>query len=318
MKIVVIIPALNESATITNVIRRIPSHIPGIETISVVVIDDGSTDETAAKAVQAGAAVVRHFHNQGVGAAFHSGIEAALQAGADIIVNMDADGQFDPEDIPKLLAPILAGKAEFVTASRFARPDFMPDMPAIKRWGNQQMVRIVNFLTGKKFTDVSCGFRAFTRETALRLTLFGRFTYTQETFLDLAHKNIAVTEVPLKIRGEREFGQSRVASNLWKFGFKAASIIFRTARDYHSFIFFGIPGLLVLLGGLGTGIFLLVHYLRTAQTAPFRSLVQVSGVLIIVGILLLFLAMLADMQHRNRILIEQQLYLTRKHVYGKK
>lgn len=309
MKLVVIIPAFNEERTVADVIGKIP--------YPVIVIDDGSSDATAQLAGSSGATVVRHHQNQGVGAAFQTGLQAALEAGADIIVNIDADGQFNPNDIPALIQPIEEGKVDFVTATRFARPELVPQMPAIKVWGNTMMVRIINFITGKHFTDVSCGFRAYSREAALRLTLFGRFTYTQETFIDLAYKNISMAEVPLKIRGEREFGKSRVASNLWRYGTKAASIIFRAARDYKPFYFFGIPGVVVFALGIASGVFLLGHYVRTGQTAPFRSLVIVSGLLLIIGFLILVMSMLADMLHRNRILIEQQLYLTRKTTYKK-
>lgn len=318
MKLVVIIPALNEDKTIASVIEHIPRKVSKITDVEVVVVNDGSSDQTKFLAQASGATVVSHAHTQGVGAAFQTGLQAALAAGADIIVNMDADGQFNPADLPTLIQPILNGESDFVTATRFAKPEWFPEMPPIKVWGNAQMVRIINAITGKKFTDVSCGFRAYTREAALRLTLFGRFTYTHETFIDLAFKNIAMIEVPLKIRGEREFGESRVASNLWRFGTKAASIIFRAARDYKPFYFFGIPGIAVFALGIASGIFLLVHYLRTGQTAPFRSLVFISGTLLIIGFLILVMSMLADMLHRNRILIEQQLYLTRKQAYSKK
>src|SRR5204863_9360498 len=123
-----------------------------------------------------------------------------------------------------LIEPILHGQAEFVTTTRFAKLEFMPHMPAIKKWGNHKVTKMVNFITGKNFTDVSCGFRAYSREAALRLTLFGKFTYTQETMIDAAFKDLAIVEVPLMIRGEREHGQSRVASNLWRYAGKSASI----------------------------------------------------------------------------------------------
>ena len=317
-KLVVIIPALNEAKTIGSVISRIPEQISGVSHIQVVVVNDGSTDATKEIALSAGAIVVSNASPQGVGAAFHSGIKKALMESADIIVNIDADGQFRPEDIPTLIQPILENKAGFVTATRFAKKEWMPDMPAVKMWGNGWMTRIINFITNKHFTDVSCGFRAYTRETALRLTLFGRFTYTQETFIDLAFKNIAMVEVPLKIRGEREHGKSRVASNLWRYGIKAATIIFRAARDYQPFYFFGVPGLVIFIIGILGAVFLLVHYLQTGQTSPYRSLVSVSGVMLIIGFLLFFISMLADMMHRNRIMLDKMLYLTRKHVYEKK
>jgi len=190
-------------------------------------------------------------------------------------------------------------------------------MPAIKLWGNRWMTRIINFITKKQFTDVSCGFRAYSRDAALRLTLFGRFTYTQETLIDLAFKDIDMVEVPLKIRGERQHGRSRVASNLWRYAVKSATIIFRAARDYRPFYFFGAPGLVLLAAGILAGLFLLAHYFNTGQTYPFRSLVQLSSVLIIVGIILLFQSILADMMHRARIINEEALYLARKVAYKK-
>jgi glycosyltransferase involved in cell wall biosynthesis len=252
----------------------------------------------------------------GVGAAFQKGLKKALELGADYIVNIDADGQFNPEDIPTLLEPLLSGKADFATASRFARVDYMPDMPAIKVWGNKWMVRIINTITSKNFTDVSCGFRAYSRDAALRLTLFGNFTYTQESFIDLAFKGVSMVEVPLRVRGEREFGTSRVASNLWRYGIKSATIIFRAARDYMPFYFIGVPGLVVLVLGCIAGLFVVVHYALTGQTYPYRSLVTGSGILMIIGFLLLFISFIADMIHRNRILIEELLYIERKRTYA--
>jgi len=316
-KLVVIIPALNEEQTVTAVIKKIPRKIAGITSIETVVIDDGSTDKTAARALRAGAHIVHHPRTMGVGAAFHTGMRQALERGADIIVNIDADGQFNPGDIPKLIKPILRHEAWFVTCTRFADPRYSPDMPIIKRWGNRGMVILVNMITQQKFTDVSCGFRAYNRETALRMILFGHFTYTQESFIDLAFKNIPITEVPLLVRGEREFGKSRVASNLWRFGTKAFSIIFRAARDYLPLHFFGLPGLIAFLLGVGGYGFLLYHFMQTGQTSPYRSLVTLSGVLVIVGFLLFFLAMIADMLHRSRLLIEKIVYLNRKDAYSK-
>ncbi|MEX1997092.1 MAG: glycosyltransferase family 2 protein [Candidatus Andersenbacteria bacterium] len=316
-KLVVIIPALNEAVTISAVINGIPHTIQGISTIEVVVIDDGSVDQTSTLARTAGAEVIRHKRNLGLGAAFRTGINEALRRGADIIVNMDSDGQFDPRDIPRLITLIQNGMADFVTTTRFAKPEYLPDMPAIKLFGNRWMTRIVNFLTAKKFTDVSCGFRAYSREAALKLTLFGRFTYTQETFIDLAYKDISMAEVPLRVRGQRQHGRSRIAGSLWRYGIKSASIIFRAARDYQPLYFFGIPGVLIFFCGIIAGIFLVIHYVQTGQTHPYRSLVQISGILIIVGFLLLFISLLADMLHRNRVLMDESLYYNRKKAFDR-
>ena len=315
-KLVVILPALNEEKTISDVLGRVPRRMEGFDEVELLVIDDGSTDATVKLARDSGAKVVSHSENMGVGAAFHTGIRTALQSGATVIVNIDSDGQFNPLDIPELIAPIMDGRAQFVTATRFADPELTPKMPTAKLWGNKTITYMINFLTKKHFTDTSCGFRAYSREAALRLTLFGHFTYTQESLIDLSFKNITMIEVPLKIRGEREHGKSRVASNLWRYGLKAATIMFRTARDYKPHYFFGVPGLTIFGAGIVAGLFLLRHYLVTGQTSPYRSLVQLSSVLIIVGFLLLFISLLADMLHRNRVIAEEAVYHARKASYG--
>ncbi len=315
LKLVVIIPALNEEQTIGQVIRAIPSHIEGISHQEIIVINDGSTDATASIAREAGATVMTHSLNQGVGVALQTGIKQALAAGADIIVNIDGDGQFQSADIPQLIAPIKEGKADFVSTTRFADPALLPHMPAIKIWGNIWMTRIINFITGQKFTDVSCGFRAYSREAALRLSLFGKFTYTQETFVDFAFKGIRMAEVPLLVRGERQHGTSRVANNVWRYGFKAASIIFYAALDYRPFYFIGVPGLVVILLGIIGGMFLLIHYLFTGQTYPYRSLVSISGQFLIIGFIIFFMSLLAEMMKRNRRQLEEMLYLQRAATY---
>jgi glycosyltransferase involved in cell wall biosynthesis len=318
LKLVVIIPALNEEKTIAAALDGVPASITGIDQIAKIVVDDGSTDQTAAIAAARGATVARHTENRGVGAAFSTGIRAALEAQADIIVNMDGDGQFDPAGIPELIRPVLDGRADFATCTRFARPDLVPRMPLIKKWGNRWMCMIINAVTGGRFTDVSCGFRAYTRETALRLNLFGDFTYTQETFLDLAQKRIRMAEVPLKVRGEREFGKSRVAGSLIRYAVRAGSIILLSLRDTKPLIFFGMIGLTALAAGVAAGLFVFSHWLETGMTTPYQSLVTVSALAVILGFLLIVLALVADMLGRQRKNQEEILYLLKKQVHDRK
>jgi glycosyltransferase involved in cell wall biosynthesis len=311
-KLVVVIPALNEAATIGEVIRRIPFEIDSVEGVEVVVVDDGSTDETARLAREAGATVIRHPRNLGVGVAFQSGIEAALRRGADVIVNMDGDGQFRPEDIPALIRPIVEEGYGFVTCTRFADRSKLPEMPRIKLWGNRMMCRLVGAITGgPRFTDVSCGFRAYSRDTALRLNLFGAFTYTQETFIDLAAKRIAMTEVPLTVRGEREHGQSRVASNLWRYGFRTLTIIMRALRDWRPLLFFGSIALAFLLLGGALLLFVGGWWLATSHTSPWTSLITLGGVSTVLGIAFVVLALIADQIGRSRKIQEEILYFER-------
>src|SRR5687768_432830 len=185
MKLVVTIPAQNEEKTIARVVAGVPRDILGIDDVEVLVLDDGSSDATAQAARAAGASVVAVQGRPGLGKVFQAGIEAAMRRGADLVVNIDGDGQFDPADIAHLIEPLLDDEADFVTCSRFKDPELYPVMPRVKYWGNWAVVKIVNAICGgSRFTDVSCGFRAFNREALYRLTLFGKYTYTQECFID--------------------------------------------------------------------------------------------------------------------------------------
>jgi len=309
----IIIPALNEEATIADVVQRVPGEIEGIAGIEIVVIDDGSSDRTVELARQAGAEVISHAGTRGVGAAFATGVRAALEREAEIVVNMDGDGQFDPADIPRLLEPILFSGADFVSCTRFANPEFIPSMPRIKKWGNAVMTRLINRLAwGSNFTDVSCGFRAYTRDTLLRLNLMADFTYTQETFLNLAAQRINMVEVPLRILGTRPYGKSRVADSITKYVLRTVPIILRTLRDLRPLLFFGGIALAVLTVGLLLGGFVFGHWLETGHTTPYRSVLTGSAVCIVLAFLLGVLALIADMMKRQRHLLEELLYIGRK------
>jgi glycosyltransferase involved in cell wall biosynthesis len=286
--------------------------------VDVVVVDDGSSDRTAEVAREAGARVVHHQGRRGVGAAFATGIETALRLGADYLVNIDADGQFDPADIPKLLEPLLRDEADFVTCTRFAVPDYEPQMPRLKRWGNRMMCRVINWIIwNAHFTDVSCGFRAYTREAALRLNLFGQFTYTQETFIDLAAKGVRMVEVPLRVRGEREHGASRMASSLWRYGANSLLIILRSMRDVRPLKFFGLIAAVLMGLGLVIGLFVSGWWLATGRTFPFKMLIVVSGTLLVLGFVVGVLALLADMMGRSRRIQEQILLEAKQQRYDR-
>jgi glycosyltransferase involved in cell wall biosynthesis len=334
MKLVVTIPALNEEKTIAAVVSGVPRDIPGITETEVIVVNDGSTDKTAACAQAAGAIVINLRGRPGLGTVFRTGLERAMRRGADIIVNIDGDGQFDPADIRHVVDPLLRDEADFVTCSRFADPHLTPNMPAVKLWGNGAVTGIINWVCGgTNFTDVSCGFRAFNREAAYRLTLFGRFTYTQECFIDLFSKGLRIAEVPLKVRGVREHGTSRVAGSIWKYARSSLPIILRAMRDIQPLKFFGGIAAALGLSGALTGGFVLIWYLiphlehdvsekgvRFAtlvhKTSPFTSLITVSGVLFTLGFLMFAVALLADMLGRHRRITEELLYLTRRRIYS--
>ena len=178
------------------------------------------------------------------------------------MVNIDGDMQFNPADIAILVQPLLRDEADFVTCSRFADPALRPTMPGVKFYGNAIVTRIINWVCGgTTFSDVSCGFRAFNREAAYRMTLFGRFTYTQECFIDLFSKGLRITEVPLKVRGVREHGKSRIASSIWKYATNSLPIILRAMRDIQPLKFFG---------GIGMMFFAPGHPRRPGRDHPLR------------------------------------------------
>lgn len=314
-RLCVVIPALDEAATIESVIRTIPEEIPGIEQVQVVVIDDGSSDGTGEIARRAGARVVRHPEPTGVGRAFRSGLEAGLDSGADVIVTMDGDGQFDPADIPALIAPVLSGVADFATCSRFLDRSLTPRMPWAKRAGNAAVARIVNVLLGSRFTDVACGFRAFRREAAMHLNLFGDFTYTQETFIDLAFKGLRIVEVPLRVKGEREFGESRVASSLLRYAIRTSIIMMSAFKDYRPFVFFMVHAAVLALPGLGLGSFFAWHFATTGRFSPHLWAGFLSGALLMVAFMFFMVAVTVESQQRIRMTLERILYVSKRTYY---
>lgn len=313
--LVVTIPAYNEEATIADVIQGSPSPIEGINQIKVIVIDDGSTDKTAYLAKEAGATVVSFGYNRGLGAAFNQALRTALGMGADIIVNIDADGQFNTKDISKLVAPIISGEADMVTASRFANRELIPQMPWIKKWGNARVANIVNKLSGQKLFDVSCGFRAYSRDAALRTTLLGGHTYTHEIILDLAFRGLRIIEVPVKVQGVRQFGQSKVANNLWKYGWNSLMIMLRAFRDYRPMKVFGGVSFIFFFLALLCGGFITIHFFMTGAFSPYIFVAFLAGGFVFIALICYITALLAGMIDRLRILQDEQLFLLRKNEY---
>lgn len=312
LRLVVILPAFNEAATIGDVIRRIPRDIPAIQTVDILVIDDGSTDPTAKVSRDDGAKVISHSRNMGVGMALKTGLAEAIRGGFDIAVNIDSDGQFSPEDIPKLVRPIVLGKADFVSASRFKDPAFTPDMPRMKLLGNKGMAWLISYLVGDRFYDVSCGFRAYSRETMLRLTLMGHFTYTQESFLMLNHYGLKILEIPIAVRGVREHGESRVASSLSGYAIRALRIIAAFLRDYRPSLFFNVIASALMIPGALLGMFFFAHRLLTGAFTPQLWAGFLSAYLVGTAVLLYVFGQLASMLARVRMLQEETLYHQRR------
>lgn len=312
MRLLVFIPNYNEEETIAGVIESIPPSIDGISKIDILVVDDGSSDDSANIAENLGAVVLRNGVNRGVGFSFQRAIAYAISAKYDILVSIDGDGQFNPSDIPNLIKNISSGSADFVTGSRFlSGPKKIEHMSAIKMWGNRKMTQLINRLSRKRFTDVSCGFRAYSYEALLRLNLHGAFTYTQETFLSLAFQNLRIEEVPIQIR-YFEGRVSRVASNILHYAFNTSKIIFRTYRDYQPLRFFLALSVAFIVPGTFALILLFAWYFQTGRFSPHIWVGFLGGFLNLTGLLFFVLAILADMFVRMRRNQEEIIYRLKK------
>ncbi len=304
--LVVVIPAYNEEATIEEVIRSIPRDC--MDNVKVVVVDDGSSDSTRQSAKNANADLVVSFLvNRGLGVAFSRGIDEALRLGADIIVNIDADMQFNPRDIPQLINPILDGAADFTVCSRFLDKNLEPDMPYIKKIGNRIFSSLISFLTRQRLTDTQCGFRAYTREAALHLNVSSQYTYTQESIIDLIENGMHIVEIPLKVKGQRN-GKSKIVDNVVSYALRSLLILTRTIRDHWALHFFGGISLSVLSIGFGLGAFMVLHWIVVGKTSPYQSLISASILFNTVGFILLVLALQADMQSKQKKAIDKLFY----------
>lgn len=310
MRLLVGIPAFDEEKSIAEVVRAVPRHVDGVASVRVLVVDDGSRDETARLAEEAGALVLRHGSNQGLGCAFRTMVRHAVAEKYDVLVTLDGDGQFDPAQIPELLAPIREHRTLVATASRFLDPRLEPAMPWIKKWGNRRVAAMVSTLTGRRYADVSCGFRAYARDALLLLTVHHPFTYTHETFLDLASKRVAFAEVPLRVRGVREHGRSKMASSVVRYGMRTSAILLRTYRDHRPL---AACAWLALPLALGAVALMALSFLRWQQTGAWLKWAAFTGAgLAGVALGLLFVGFLADILTRLRMNQEEILFWLRR------
>lgn len=308
MKLVVTIPAFNEEGTIEKVIREIPKKIPGIGKIEVLVIDDGSADSTAKIARSLGASVIRNPINRGLAFTFSRGLETAIEMGADIVVNTDADFQYNQKQIPSLVAPILEGRADIVLGSRFLGT--IESMPAGKYWGNRAMSAMVSFLTGLAISDSQTGFRAFSREAALKMNVFSDYTYTQETILEAWEKNLSILEVPADFR--KRVGESRLISSIFVYAKKVGFTVIEGYMSYKPFRVFMALGFFACLLGAGFGSRVLIHYIKTGLVSPYLPSAVLSSLLLVFGVQLIIAGLVAEMIKRNRKIQEQLLYEAKK------
>lgn len=309
-KLLIYMPALNEEETIEKVISSIPKTLSGVEKIEVLVVDDGSTDQTRTIALASGAYVVSHNKNKGVGLAFQTAVDFALTIKADVLVSIDADGQFDVQEISTIIYPIITGKADFCIGIRFTdgKP---PVMPFIKYWGNKQVNRIVSFVSNTKINDASCGFRAYSRDSLLSLNLHGSFTYTHETILDLLDKGFKIEQVPVKVT-YYEHRVSRIADSILNYATKTSLIIFKSLKDYKPLMFFLSIATFIFIIGFLLGGWTLIHWIINKTITPYKGLGIIGLTFIGLSFIISIFAFMADMLGRIRRNQEKILFFLKK------
>jgi glycosyltransferase involved in cell wall biosynthesis len=306
-KLIIQIPCLNEALTLPATLADLPRAIPGIDLVEVVVIDDGSRDGTAEVALRCGVEhVVRLRRNKGLAAAFMAGIDASLKAGADYIVNTDADNQYAAHEIPRLLAPLLAGDADIVIGDRNIAE--LRHMSWRKRQLQQLGSWVVRQVSNTNVPDTTSGFRAYTREAALRMTIVSEFSYTLESIIQAGKKRMAIAHVPVATNPRTR--ESRLFDSVFGYIKRSAATIVRIYAMYEPLKVFTYLGLLVFSGGV-VGVLRFVYYFFLGEASKHQASLIASAVLLIVGFQVLVIGLLADVISANRKLLEDLLYRIR-------
>jgi glycosyltransferase involved in cell wall biosynthesis len=311
MKLIVQIPVLNEADTIAAVIQDIPRQIAGIDSIEVLIVDDGCTDDTVAIAWANGADhVVRHTGRKGLARAYQTGNDAALRLGADIIVNTDGDHQYPGSEIPRLIAPILSGEAEVVIGDRQVGSveHFSPLKKALQQLGSG----VVRWASETDVPDTVSGFRALSREAALRLFVTTDFSYTVENLIQAGKKGLTVTTVPIQINTTVN-RPSRLHNGNWNFIKRQAAIIARTYSTYEplkTFSYLALPFLLIGVLGIGRAIYVYIARKFGLEANNDQALVG-GGVSLILGFVIFLFGIIADRIGGVRRVTDEQLYRLR-------
>jgi glycosyltransferase involved in cell wall biosynthesis len=306
-KLIIQIPCLNEAATLPATLADLPRAIPGIDLVEVVVVDDGSRDGTAEVAQRCGVEhVVRLRRNKGLAAAFMAGIDASLKAGADYIVNTDADNQYAAHEIPRLLAPLLAGDADIVIGDRNIAE--LRHMSWRKRQLQQLGSWVVRQVSNTNVPDTTSGFRAYTREAALRMTIVSELSYTLESIIQAGKKRMAIAHVPVATNPRTR--ESRLFDSVFGYIKRSAATIVRIYAMYEPLKVFTYLGLFVFSGGV-VGVLRFVYYFFVGEAWKHQASLIASAVLLIVGFQVLVIGLLADVISGNRKLLEDLLYRIR-------
>ena len=306
-KLIIQIPCLNEASTLPVTLADLPRQVPGIDTVEFLIIDDGSVDGTSEVARAHGVHhVVRFRRRKGLAAAFMAGIDACLKLGADYIVNTDGDNQYCGADVATLLAPLLSGEADIVIGDRNIQDleHMSPTKKALQRLGSW----VVRQVSNTKVPDTTSGFRAYTRDAALRLTIVSEFSYTLESIIQAGKKRMAIAHVPISTNARLR--NSRLFASAWGYVKVSTATIVRIYAMYEPLKVLSSIGLLVFLAGLAISVRFLYFYFTGTGLGHLQSLI-LSAVLMIVGFEVVLIGLVADVISGNRKLIEDLLYRVR-------
>lgn len=310
MKLIVQIPCLNEEATLPLVLKTIPKKIQGIDSIEILIIDDGSTDKTIEVAKAHGVNhIVRHIGNQGLSRSFHDGILEALELGADIVVNTDGDNQYPQERIGDLVQPILLGQADIVIADR--QTDTIPHFSKFKKQLQRFGTRVVNYVAGTDVPDAVSGFRAYSRDSLMRLNTITRFSYCTESIIQAGNKGLSIKSVPVDTNPKTR--ESRLFKSTFEHVRKSGLIIIRAYIMYKPYVIFGwLGGVLLMLGTVPFIRYVVLSIDENSTRGHIQSLL--AGSLLLIGAFLcLVLAIIAELIRINRVLIEDDLEQSKRH-----
>jgi glycosyltransferase involved in cell wall biosynthesis len=310
VKLIIQIPCFNEAGTLPEVIADLPRTIPGIDCIETLVIDDGSSDDTIAVARAAGIThIISHHRNMGLAAAFQTGLDTCLSLGADIIVHTDADHQYPGRYIPELVAPVLVRQADMVIGDRQVQA--IPHFSALKKWLLAAGSWMVGNVSGVAVTDPVSGFRAYSREAALRFNILTRYSYTLETIIQAGKLGLAIESVPVETNPPTR--PSRLQKNMWHFVKAQAGTILRLYAFYEplrTFSYIATPFL--LFGGALWLRFIYFYLVGESGIGRFIQSLTLGTGLILVGVLIVLFGIQADISGKHRQLTQEVLYRLKK------
>jgi glycosyltransferase involved in cell wall biosynthesis len=313
MKLIIQIPCFNEADILPKTLSKLPKSVKGFDEVEILIVDDGSTDETIDAARENGADHIAHLsRHMGLAQAFAHGLDASLRLGADVIVNTDADNQYKAEDIEKIVQPILAGDAEMVIGDRGVAK--VKHFPLHKRLLQVVGSRVVSATAGFNIPDATSGFRALTREVALETLVLSNYSYTLETLIQAGAKRMRVAFLPIETNPPER--PSRLFRSIRNYLINSTATILRAFTMYRALRIFTVISIILVLAGLILGGRFLYYYFQGQGSGMVQSLI-LTAVLLIVGFVTFLIGLIADLVSFNRKILEEVLYRLRRQDSGR-